>query len=122
MRVAVRRADNVVMRDFQAPGPAPGALAGSVAARYGGVAADYLEVEVPGEMTNPILGVISDPVWDGRNLSLVPHVKTQAELDAAAAAALATLREKLRTFDFSTITDLATAKGMLKDLRDFTVR
>lgn len=35
---------------------------------------------------------------------------------------LAALREKLRIFDFSTITDLARARAVLKDFRDFLVQ
>ncbi|MBI3089253.1 MAG: hypothetical protein HYY96_01180 [Candidatus Tectomicrobia bacterium] len=123
MRIAIRKADNAAIPDFQTPGPAPGVLAESVASRYGGGAADYLEVEAPVEMIEPIMARTHDPLWDGQALSLALHVKTQAELNAEAEAArLATLRQNLRSFDFSTVTDLAAARNVLRDLRDVVIR
>lgn len=123
MRLVVRLANNVVMPDFQMPGPAPGQLAVSVAAQFGGTPADYQEVEAPAEMLAPIFASTHDPVWDGQALSLAPHVKSQAEIEAEAESArLATLRQKLDTFDFSTITDLAGARNVLRDFRDFMIR
>ena len=117
MRVAVRRADNAVIPDFQAPGPAPGALAASVASRYGGVAADYLEVEAPVEMVEPIMARTHDPLWDGQVLALTPHVKTQVELDAEAlAAALAQDAADLDALDWSTIDTLVKARAVIKKL------
>ena len=117
MRLAVRKADNAVMPEFQIPGPASGALVELLAARYGGGAADYLAVEAPPDMGEPVLTRTHDPLWDGMAISLALHVKTQAELDAEAlAAALAKDAADLDALDWSTIDTLVEARAVIKKL------
>ena len=117
MKIAVRKSDNFIMPDFQVPGHADGIYIQLAVTRYGGVIQDYMEIEVPQEMINPIFQGTHYPVWDGEKLSLAPHVKTQAELDAEAlVAALAKDAADIHALDWSTITTLVEARAVIKKL------